>query len=55
MKGANMVPLDYYPKRMFDEKELNWLFQSAMDANYNVIRIWGGGMYLTNKFYELAD
>ena len=50
-----MVPIDYYPKRMFDEKELEWLFRAAKEANYNLIRIWGGGVYLSDRFYEMAD
>lgn len=55
MKGANMVPIDYYPDRLNNEEYLHWLFHSALEANYNVLRIWGGGLYLTDKFYEMAD
>jgi len=55
MKGANMVPIDYYPNRMKSESELKWLLFSAQAANINVLRIWGGGMYLDDNFYELAD
>lgn len=29
MKGANMVPIDYYPDRMMNKTELNWLVLSA--------------------------
>lgn len=50
-----MVPIDYYPDRMKSEEYLEWLFHSADKANYNVIRIWAGGMYLTDRFYEMAD
>ncbi len=55
VKGANMVPIDYYPDRMKSREELKWLLHSAKEANYNMLRIWGGGMYLTDDFYELAD
>ena len=55
MKGANQVPLDYYPDRMKDPKVLEWLLKSAERANFNVIRIWGGGMYMDDNFYEMAD
>jgi len=55
MKGANMVPMDYYPSRMNSEIELKWLLLSAFEANINILRIWGGGVYLNDKFYELAD
>lgn len=50
-----MVPMDYYPSRMNNEEELQWMITSAVEANINVLRIWGGGMYLPDRFYELAD
>jgi beta-mannosidase len=55
MKGANMVPLDYYPSRMNSDKEIKWFLLSAQEANLNILRIWGGGVYLNDNFYELAD
>ena len=29
LKGANQVPLDYYPDRMKDDREIEWLLKSA--------------------------
>jgi len=55
MTGANMVPLDYYPKRMKSQEELEWLLLSSKAANIKALRIWGGGVYLDDNFYELAD
>jgi beta-mannosidase len=55
MKGANLVPLDYYPDRMKSDEELEWIFLSAKEANFNIIRVWGGGMYMNDNFYNLAD
>jgi beta-mannosidase len=55
MKGANQVPMDYYPSRMQSEEEIKWLMDSASAANFNILRIWGGGMYMTDFFYEYAD
>ena len=55
MKGANQVPMDYYPDRMKSDREIAWLMKSAMEANFNIIRIWGGGMYMNDNFYEQAD
>lgn len=55
IKGANMVPFDYYPSRMSDEAELDWLLMSTAAANMNLLRVWGGGMYLDDSFYEKAD
>jgi len=37
------------------KEEIEWLFLSAEKANYNLIRVWGGGMYMDDNFYELAD
>ena len=50
-----MVPIDYFPDRMFDEEYLQWLMHSALEANFNTLRIWAGGVYLTDRFYEMAD
>lgn len=55
MKGANMVPIDYYPHRMKSYDELKWLMLSTQQANMNMLRVWGGGMYLDDNFYEMAD
>lgn len=55
MKGANQVPMDYYPDRMNDKVELRWLIDSAVKANLNVLRIWGGGNYMPDYFYDYAD
>lgn len=40
---------------MKNNEILDWLMLSAIEANYNMIRIWGGGMYLDDNFYELTD
>lgn len=53
-KGANVVPLDSFPPRVTDAQMVRVL-QSARDANMNMIRVWGGGYYETDRFYELAD
>ncbi len=53
-KGANVIPLDSFPTRVTDAQIVRVL-QSARDANMNMIRVWGGGYYETNRFYELAD
>lgn len=55
MRGANMVPIDYFPQREKSKDEIDWLIESALEANINVLRIWGGGVYLPDYFYERAD
>ena len=54
MKGANYVPADSFPSRVTAEK-YRWLVQSAADANMNMLRVWGGGTYEDDRFYDLCD
>ena len=53
-KGANVVPFDSFPSRV-PVAQIRDILQSAKDANMNMIRIWGGGYYETQEFYELCD
>jgi beta-mannosidase len=54
MKGANWIPADSFVTRMTDDRYRH-LLQSAADAHMNMIRVWGGGIYEDDRFYELAD
>lgn len=52
--GANYIPEDQIlPKRSAEQTER--LLNACCDANYNMIRVWGGGIYPDNWFYELCD
>jgi len=53
-KGANWIPADALPSRITPEKTRD-LLQSAVDANMNMIRVWGGGRYEPGWFYEMCD
>ena len=53
-KGANWIPADALPGRITEEATAD-LLQSALDANMNMIRIWGGGRYEPDWFYDLCD
>lgn len=53
-KGANYIPNDLFPARVSD-KTYEHILGSARDANMNMIRVWGGGIYEYKKFYELCD
>ncbi|MFQ5770435.1 MAG: glycoside hydrolase family 2 protein, partial [bacterium] len=53
-KGANWIPADSFIPRVTNEKYRE-LLQLAREANMNMIRIWGGGIYEQNIFYELCD
>ncbi|HEY6806477.1 MAG TPA: glycoside hydrolase family 2 protein [Pyrinomonadaceae bacterium] len=53
-KGANWIPADSFPTRISLDK-YRWLIKSAADANMNMLRVWGGGIYETDDFYNLCD
>lgn len=53
-KGANYIPDDILLPAMTDER-YSTLFKDIKDANMNVIRVWGGGTYEDDRFYDLAD
>ncbi|WP_454830838.1 beta-mannosidase [Pseudoxanthomonas wuyuanensis] len=53
-KGANLIPLDSFPTRV-DEARMRRTLLDARDANMNMLRMWGGGHYQDDRFYELAD
>ncbi len=53
-KGANWIPADSFPSRLTDA-QLEHLIRSAADANMNMLRVWGGGFYEEERFYDLCD
>ncbi len=53
-KGGNMVPLDVFIDRI-PEDNMRRYVQLLTEANFNMIRVWGGGRYQTDEFYELCD
>jgi beta-mannosidase len=54
MKGANVIPLDHFSPRVTEEDYLR-LFKDVVRANMNMLRVWGGGIYEKDVFYDLAD
>lgn len=53
-KGANWIPMDALPGR-YSEDRYRDLIASACQANMNMLRIWGGGHYEAEIFYDLCD
>ena len=53
-KGTNWVPMDALPQRWSRERCAR-LLGDVRQANMNMIRIWGGGSYERDDFYELCD
>ncbi|MCD1118007.1 beta-mannosidase [Chryseobacterium turcicum] len=53
-KGTNWIPSDSFTPRITKEKYRK-LIKDCKDANMNMIRIWGGGIYEDDEFYKACD
>ncbi|MGP3982516.1 glycoside hydrolase family 2 protein [Streptomyces sp. KR80] len=53
-KGANWIPDDHFLTRITRERLARRIDQ-AVDANMNMLRVWGGGIYETDDFYDACD
>lgn len=53
-KGANWTPLSSFPSSIPDSMYVNRL-QAVKDAHMNLLRVWGGGIYERDLFYNLCD
>ena len=53
-RGADYIPDDCYYSRLTREVFLRDV-QAAVFANFNCLRIWGGGYYPSDEFYDLCD
>lgn len=54
MKGANYIPQDSFIPRV-TEARYRSLIRDAKAANMNMLRVWGGGIYERDIFYNLCD
>lgn len=54
MKGANYIPSESFLPRVTDSI-YRQIIQTAVDANMNMLRVWGGGIYENDVFYEECD
>uniref|UniRef100_A0A336MH08 beta-mannosidase n=1 Tax=Culicoides sonorensis TaxID=179676 RepID=A0A336MH08_CULSO len=55
MKGSNYIPASIFPEHSQDKNKIKFLLKSAKDANMNMLRVWGGGVYESDDFYSMAD
>jgi beta-mannosidase len=53
-RGANWIPLDSFVASIPEERYVQRL-EDARAANMNMLRVWGGGIYEHESFYELCD
>lgn len=54
MKGANYIPPDNFLPRVAKE-DYEKLVADAAHANMNMLRVWGGGVYADDAFYNACD
>jgi len=53
-KGADWIPDDPFPARV-DAARVRRRLGQALDAGMNMVRVWGGGVYESDAFYEACD
>lgn len=53
-RGVNWIPDDALPSRVTADRYRRRLTQAA-DANVDLVRIWGGGIYEDDAFYDTCD
>ncbi len=53
-KGANWIPADTFAPRV-GRDDYQRLLEDAKAANMNMLRVWGGGIYEADDFYDLCD
>ncbi|KAF6759208.1 beta-mannosidase [Ephemerocybe angulata] len=54
MGGSNWIPADNFLTTITDERYRAWL-ELMRDGGQNMIRVWGGGIYEPDVFYDLCD
>lgn len=54
MKGANYIPQNSFQNKVTKE-HYSKLLNDVVDANMNMLRVWGGGIYENDDFYEICD
>ncbi|WP_432932889.1 glycoside hydrolase family 2 protein [Microbispora sp. CA-135349] len=53
-KGANWIPDDHFLTRV-DRERITRRVDQAVAANMNMLRVWGGGIYESDDFYDVCD
>ncbi|WP_329003946.1 glycoside hydrolase family 2 protein [Kribbella sp. NBC_00709] len=54
VRGANWIPDDAFVTRL-DADTYRTSIQDAIDAGMNLLRVWGGGIYESEDFYDVCD
>ncbi|CAI2355715.1 unnamed protein product [Caenorhabditis sp. 36 PRJEB53466] len=54
LKGTNWIPVSMFPSNSTNLNRMKFLLDSAAEVGMNAIRVWGGGFYETDEFYDYA-
>ncbi|WP_328584120.1 glycoside hydrolase family 2 protein [Streptomyces sp. NBC_00370] len=54
VRGVNWIPEDIFPSRVTTERYRERLSQAA-EAHVDLVRVWGGGIYERDDFYDVCD
>ncbi len=58
IRGANWIPADSFPSRLEHDEGRDKLIgrlEQAAAAGVNMLRVWGGGLYESDDFYDICD
>lgn len=55
LKGTNWIPVSMFQSDPKNIARMKYLLDSAVEVGMNVLRVWGGGYYETEDFYDYAD
>lgn len=53
-KGGNYIPQDIFLDQVSDD-DIRKMVLNMKDANFNMVRVWGGGIYQKESFYEACN
>ncbi len=53
-RGANYIPGEIFPSLTAIQKQKQMLLM-CKESGFNMIRVWGGGIYESDRFYQLCD
>ncbi|OWR54386.1 Beta-mannosidase [Danaus plexippus plexippus] len=54
MKGSNLIPMNVLPE-IVDKRQIDMLLSAAVEAHMSMLRVWGGGLYESDYFYQRCD
>ncbi|XP_011301908.1 beta-mannosidase [Fopius arisanus] len=54
-KGTNIIPISILAERTGNKTVRGLLLRYMQETNQNMVRVWGGGIYEIDHFYDMAD